>query len=175
MENTTKYTGVDAFIIAYAVKFTNTINNKLNLCGREDEDIFQELVISGCASQRTYRKGAVSEKTFVYRGMERCSVDLLRKYNRDCRKSFLYEEQPLEETDEGEPLSSPLEIVDAPDIVGQAHVRDVFSHFTPLQRRIAELSMDEKSLNEIAEALGTTIGAVRAQKAKMQEIVKKLQ
>lgn len=35
--------------------------------------------------------------------------------------------------------------------------------------------MDEKSLNEIAEALGTTIGAVRAQKAKMQEIVKKLQ
>ena len=62
MENTTKYTGVDAFIIAYAVKFTNIINNKLNLCGREDEDIFQELVISGCASQRMYRKELYRKK-----------------------------------------------------------------------------------------------------------------
>lgn len=174
MENTTNYTGVATFIIAYAVKFTNTINKKLDLRGRDDEDIFHELLIRGCTSQRVYREGAVSEKTFVYRSMERLSADLLRKYHRNCRKSFLYAEPLIEESDEGAPFAPPLEIIDTPDIIGQAHVSDILAHFTPMQKTIAELSMNEKSLSEIADTLGTTIGVVRAQKDKMREMLKTL-
>ena len=181
MRNATTYSGIPAFILANATILTGKINDKLGLHAREDEDIFQELLTCGCSAQRKYRKGALSEKTFVYRAMERGAIDLLRRYNRHCRKIFLHEEQPQVKNKGRFGLASPTngvdlpDVADNPDIVGQAHVRDVLASLSPLHQTIAELAMQEKSLSEMARALNMTIGAIRVQRNKMQAIVKNLQ
>lgn len=174
MIETTKYSGVAAFIISNAVNITEAINATLHLGHREDEDIFQEIVTCACKAQQTYRKGAVSEACFVFRSMKRAKVDIERKYLCDCRKAFLWEVQEQEEDEADGPVSCERTAQDNPDIIGQAHVEAILDCFSPRQRAITKLLLEEKSLREIGKITRLSIGVVRGEQRKMQEIVKKL-
>ena len=175
MVNTSKYSGIDGIIIATAARFARSIDEELRLHQQDDEDIFHELIIAGLALQKNYRPGEVSEETYIFRGMRNIRIDIIRKYTRDCRKAYLYREQSEQPVkDDGDVSVPQAEPADDPDVVSQVHMEDLIKQLSPLQQKIVRMSIEEKSLSQIAKALGCSIAAVRWEKAKIKEKIEKL-
>ena len=175
MTSTQSYQEIPEFIMVDAARFADMIDLRLRLYRRDQEDIFHELVRSGYESLAKYSSGTASEHTYVYRVMQLCASQIISRYNRNCRKTFLFEEQYPEDEEYGNRTVTPTSDSGYfPDIVGKVHVRDILSRFSRLQRKIAELAMEGNSCSEIVAELGISTAAVNSQKRKMRKIVKNL-
>lgn len=130
------------------------VDSELNLLGRDHEDLLQEFRIAGYALAAEYRQGELSLASFIFGRLQWKQVDIARRYEADCRKVFVIQEQ--EPDDVQTPLWREMQAHEEirQDIAGQADVGILLRELDEEERTLADSLIETQCMARTVKDLG---------------------